>query len=188
MTQDEFDALLAWLNPERGMAGQRYEEIRRRIVKILVCRGCPVSEDLADEAIDRVGHKVGEIAPTYRGDPILYFYGVANNVHKEWLRKERPAVPMPVLRAHDPPSDPLGESDEPEYQCLEECMDRLKSEERTLVLQYYEGEGQGKIDHRKRLADGLGIGLNTLRIRVFRIRSGLQECVELCMKQPSAQQ
>ena len=39
MTQDEFDALLAWLDPNRDLAPRKYKEIRRRIVRILVCRG-----------------------------------------------------------------------------------------------------------------------------------------------------
>src|SRR5947209_6617862 len=37
---DSFDRLLAWLNPDREQAGQRYEEIRRRLIKIFARRGC----------------------------------------------------------------------------------------------------------------------------------------------------
>ena len=73
MTQESFDSLLAWLDADRERAGRRYEEIRRRLIKILACRGCHDPEDLADEAINRVAGKVGEVAKDYSGDPALYF-------------------------------------------------------------------------------------------------------------------
>jgi len=177
LTQEEFDALLAWLDPDRDRdrAAHRYEEIRRRLIKIFVCRGCPIAEELTDETIDRVAHKAPEIAKTYVGDPALYFYGVANKIHLEYVRKK----PAPaVVPAPDPPGE-----DDREYECLDSCMKQLKPEDQRVVLQYYEGEGQAKINHRKELADSLGVGLNTLRIRVYRLRAGLQQCVELCMQQ-----
>jgi RNA polymerase sigma factor (sigma-70 family) len=182
LNQDEFDALLAWLDPDRERAAQKYEEIRRRLIKIFVCRGCPVAEDLADKTIDRVAGKVKDIAPSYVGNPALYFYGVAKNVYHEWLREQQQAaaaapVPDPVPVVDQDPPEP-----DPEYDSLEECMGQLSAEERKLILEYYQEEKQAKIDHRKKLAEGLGIGLNTLRIRVYRLRARLQECVEELMK------
>jgi RNA polymerase sigma factor (sigma-70 family) len=180
LTQDEFDALLAWLDPDRDQAAQKYEEIRLRLIKIFVCRGCPVAEDLADKTIDRVAGKVEDIAPSYVGNRALYFYGVAKNVYHEWLREQQQAAaaaPMP-----DPVPDPDPPESDREYDSLEECMGQLSSEERKLILDYYQEEKQAKIDHRKKLAEGLGIGLNTLRIKVYRLRARLQECVEQLMK------
>ena len=78
--------------------------------------------------------------------------------------------------------DPDPPEPDPEYDSLEECMGQLRPEERKLILDYYQEEKQAKIDHRKKLAEGLGIGLNTLRIRVYRLRARLQECVEQLMK------
>ncbi|HEY7785163.1 MAG TPA: hypothetical protein VIB00_10575, partial [Pyrinomonadaceae bacterium] len=54
LTQESFDALLHWLDPQRDRAGLRYEEIRRSLIKIFACRGCAEPEDLADETINRV--------------------------------------------------------------------------------------------------------------------------------------
>ena len=93
LTQESFNQLLAWLSPSRDQAGRKYEEIRFRLIKILTCRGCLVPEDLADETINRVAKKVPEIAATYVGDPALYFFGVANNVHLEFLRRKPDPVP-----------------------------------------------------------------------------------------------
>ena len=65
-------------------------------------------------------------------------------------------------------------------------MQRLTADNRKLVLQYYQEEKQAKIDHRKLLAEQLGIALNALRIRAHRIRASLQECVQNCVREATA--
>jgi RNA polymerase sigma factor (sigma-70 family) len=178
LTQESFDALLAWLDPQRDQAGRKYEEIRLRLIKIFTCRGCCEPEDLADETINRVIKKLIEIESSYSGDPSRYFYGVANKVHLEYLRR-RPAQPPP-------PGLEDTEGVEREYECLERCIRKLTPDNRQLVLQYYQDEKRAKIDHRRQLADQLGIALNALRIRAHRIRASLQECVQTCLKEAAA--
>ena len=175
LSQEAFDQLLSWLNPDREAAGTKYEEIRRRLIKIFTCRGCLTSEDLADDAINRVARKVSEIAPSYVGDPALYFLGVAHNVCREYFRKKAEPEPAPP----DDPSDQKEKVDE----CLEQCMQRLTPKTRELILEYYREEKHPKIDHRKELALQLGIAMNALRIQAHRIRAKLQECVFDCLKQ-----
>jgi DNA-directed RNA polymerase specialized sigma24 family protein len=174
MTQEAFERLLTWLDPDREQAGRKYERIRLQLIKIFACRGCTCPDDLADQTINRVAGKIQEIAAGYTGDHSLYFYGVARNVHLEYLRKRQIPAPPPALEARN-------ESDI-EYECLERCMQRLASTNRELILQYYEEEKQAKIDHRKELALRIGIGPNALRIQIHRIRSGLQKCVMDCIK------
>jgi DNA-directed RNA polymerase specialized sigma24 family protein len=178
LTKESFDALLAWLDPERDEAGRKYEGIRLRLIKIFVCRGCREAEDLADETINRVSRKLKEIESTYSGEPARYFYGVANKVHLEYLRRK----PVPVL----PPPMPVSDDVEREYACLERCIQNLTPNNRMLVLQYYQEEKKAKIDHRKKLSDQLGIALNALRIRACRIRASLLECVENCLNEATA--
>ena len=178
LTQEAFDKLLAWLDPNRDQAGKKYEEIRLRLIKIFTCRGCTDAEALTDETINRVTSKVEAIADDYTGDPALYFYGVAHKVHLEYLRtKPAPALPPPV--------EPDDETEQ-EYDCLEHCIERLTRDNRELVLQYYQEEKQAKINHRKLLAGQLGIALNALRIRAFRIRMALLRCVQDCLEQRAA--
>jgi RNA polymerase sigma factor (sigma-70 family) len=173
LSQEVFDTFLDWLSVDREQAGKKYEEIRRKLIKLFTCRGCTVAEDLADETINRVTKKVHEIKDTYVGDPANYFYGVAHNVHLEYLRKRAEAVPPPPPQ----PSDDI----EQEYECLEQCMQTLPPQNRELVLQYYQEEKRAKIDHRRKLAHNLGIELNALRIRAHRIRASLQDCMRQCL-------
>jgi DNA-directed RNA polymerase specialized sigma24 family protein len=69
-----------------------------------------------------------------------------------------------------------------QYRCLEQCIDQLSDENRELLLQYYGVEGRAKVEHRKALAEKFGIAPNALRIRAYRIRLALQECVEKCVE------
>ena len=173
ISQNEFDRLLHWLDSEREKAGIRYEFIRKRLIKIFVCRGAAVPEDLADQTINRVAQKLPEIQAIYTGDPAHYFCGVAVNIFRESLRKAKAEAVVPPNP--DPPDD-----DERDYACLEKCMETLPAMERDLVVAYYQEEKHAKIDNRKKLAERLGLGLNALRIRACHIRKTLRECVEQC--------
>ena len=178
LTEEAFSRFLVWLNPNPDQAGEKYEDIRRRLIKIFTCRGCICPEDLADETINRVIRRVPEIAEAYVGDPARYFYGVAHKIHLEYVRRKTSLEPPPA-----PEDSPRVEE---EYACLDECMDKLPSHSRGLVLQYYQEEKHAKIDLRKQLAEQLGIPLNALRIRACRIRMTLHECVLQCLKQKAA--
>lgn len=178
LTQESFEALLTWLDPNREVAGQKYEDIRTRLIKIFACRGCYEPEDLADETINRVTNKLEEIEATFIGERARYFYGVANKVHLEYLRR-RPAPPLP------PPTNNSEEA-ERRGQCLDQCISKLTSENRELVFQYYQEEKRAKIEHRKHLANRLGIAVNALRIRAHRIRRSLQDCVRECLEEATS--
>jgi DNA-directed RNA polymerase specialized sigma24 family protein len=173
LSQEAFDALLDWLDPDREQAGIKYEQIRLRLIKIFTGRGCSDAEDLADETINRVTTRLGEIEKEFSGDRTRYFFGVANKVYLEYLRRKPPQLP--------PWPPPDSERIELEYRCLERCIEQLSEDNRELLLQYYGVDGGAKIEHRRELAKKLGIGPNALRIRAFRIRLALQECVEKCI-------
>ena len=173
LTQESFEKFLHWLDPNPDEAGKKYEDIRRRLIKIFACRGCTCPEDLSDETINRVIHKIQEIADSYSGNRALYFYGVANYVHHEHVRK-RPVLPAPVeLGRHS--------RREEEFECLDQCIEGLLPRSKALVMRYYQEEKQAKIDSRKQLAIKLGIPMNALRIRAYRIRMNLQTCMFECL-------
>ena len=179
VTQAAFDYLLAWLDADRERAGEKYERIRRRLIRIFTCRGRPDAEELADETINRVTLKATEVSKEYVGDPALYFYGVAQKVFLESVRKPHAAIATP-------PAPDKSDDDEREYECLERCMEQVSPGNRELVLEYYREDKRAKIEHRKEMALKLGIALNALRIRAYRIRSVLQQCVRDCVGQSSA--
>lgn len=109
LSQEVFDALLTWLDPEQ--AALKYEKIRGGLIKFFTTRGAVEPEDLADETINRVAHKLKDIEKNFSGDPEPYFYRVASFVYMEYVRRK---VPRPLLPS---PADP--NQVELEYQCLE---------------------------------------------------------------------
>lgn len=177
ISQKAFDALLDWLDSDREKAALKYEKIRRNLIKIFTGRGCLEPEDLADETINRVTSKLKEIGKDFSGDRTRYFFGVANKVHLEHLRKKLPQAMPP------PPNDP--DSIELEYNCLERCIERLSTDNRELLLRYH-GANHAGTEHRRALAEELGIAPNALRIRVYRIRMSLKECVEECIERANS--
>src|SRR6202035_1353560 len=95
LTAASFEALLARLDSDRERAGERYETIRRRLVRLFEWRGGEGPEELADETINRVARRMSEGTEIRATDPLGYFFGVAHRVYKEVLRarqKERERV------------------------------------------------------------------------------------------------
>jgi DNA-directed RNA polymerase specialized sigma24 family protein len=179
LTQELFEDLLGWLDPNREAAGEKYEDIRRGLIKIFTNNGRHYVEDLADETINRVSSKLDQIKAEYHGDPARYFYGVAKNiVHEDRRRPLPPPLPMPAWDSDDV---------DPEFECLERCLQQLTVEHRELVIEYYQDEKKAKIDRRRKLAKRLGIALNALRIRAYRIRSSLESCVRTCVMKVTAE-
>lgn len=170
--------MLNWLSPDASQAGPKYESIRRRLIEIFASRGCYEAEELADETINRVTTRLPELVKEYRGDPALYFYGVAYNVHLEFLRRNRRRVETPVLT-----SSPAPEWDkELELQCLEHCIERLPANSRVIVTGYYLEDRTAQQDFRKKLAGKLCLSFNALRIRAHRVKASLRECVQDCVE------
>lgn len=171
----DFERLLTWLDPNPDRAGQLYESIRWRLIAILASRGCHVPEELADDIIDRVARRVRDIEATYTGDKAIYFLGVMNKVHHEYLR--RPTAPKLVIEKHDDV-----ELKEQTYVCLDRCLAKLPPHARDIIQQYYAADKRAKISLRKRIAAKFGVSSSNLRLRALRIRAKLQTCIEQCME------
>jgi RNA polymerase sigma factor (sigma-70 family) len=180
---ESFEEILAWLNPDREIAATMYVQLRHDLAKMFTFRGCSDPEGLTDEVFDRVGKKVHEVRPTYVGDPRLYFRAVANNLIKEDLKKPKNQVSLEELELREPTTAGSDEDDAEDIEeCLRSCLQRLSAENRKLIVDYYAKEKQAKIDHRSELAQQFGISVETLRVKVYRIRVSLQGCIERCLK------
>jgi DNA-directed RNA polymerase specialized sigma24 family protein len=174
--------LLLWLGEDEAAGAHKYEEIRQRLILLFRYRGCHIPEELADETIDRTARVVVKPNFSYTGEPIAYFRGVARNVYLEWLRKQRrlPTEPLSDTNFEVPDSGIESGMGEGMHGCLDRCLNALPNAKKSLLIRYYGSEKRGKIDGRQLLAAELGIGLNALRIQVFRLRNILRRCVEKC--------
>lgn len=179
VTTENFTLLLSWLDADTDRAAEKYQTIRTRLVRLFVSRGCHEADDLADETINRVTLKIPEIIEKYVGEPTSYFYGVANKVFLEWLRKQKRARPV-ELKEHGvstgPPADP-----DREFECLEKCLRELTAPLRELIIEYYQGEKREKIEHHRFLAEKWDLTINALQTKTCRIRASLRKCVQQCL-------
>jgi DNA-directed RNA polymerase specialized sigma24 family protein len=179
-TPEEFEALLARLDPDRDRAGERYEEIRRKLARLFEWRGCDFPEELVDETINRVARRLAEGVEIQTPDPYAFFCGVAFLVYKESWRKtvrERQAVETGDWPTHTPPASLAADDAESRrLECLRHCLDALPRDQRELLLRYHQEDDH--IRSRKALCQEMGAGtLNALRIRVHRLRRRVEDCV-----------
>jgi DNA-directed RNA polymerase specialized sigma24 family protein len=84
LTQAAFEKLLRGLDPDRSAAGDKYENLRRKLARFFAWEGCEFGEDLADEALNRLARKLDEGEQI--GGMERYAFGVARLMLKEEAR------------------------------------------------------------------------------------------------------
>ncbi|HMS40847.1 MAG TPA: hypothetical protein PKE69_11510 [Pyrinomonadaceae bacterium] len=183
LTQEAFDKLLSALDPEdRETAGERYLRIRRNLVRFFEGRGFFDAETHTDEVFNRIAKKLTE---SEIQDVSQYVYGVARmlvlEIHKQRARESKLANELPESEFPQELADEQAEN-ERKLSCLNKCLQELSTENREIIVQYYQGEKREKIENRQRLAQNLGIPQNALRNRAVRLREKLEDCILNCLK------
>jgi len=190
-TQDAFRQFLDWLDEGSGSGGEKYLELRRRLVLYFDRRNCLTPDELADETLNRVAQKFQEQGEITNLSPAQYCYVTAKYVFLEYTRRpehgdrsldEFPSSGAVIGELAAVPVDPESAAKERTLHCLEQCLKKLARDESQLILEYYQGEQREKIRHRRQIAERLGVSANALTIRACRIRTKLEACVRLCEK------
>ncbi len=177
-SEDAFRAFLAWLSPDREEAEVKYEQLRRMLIRFFTWGGCHVPDELFDETINRASKKIASGAVERSVKPYAYCRGVARNVLHEYWDEYKPG-PLPddvPWVDHEP------DWSEEELACLDQCLLQLSEHNRFLVTRYTEVQGAEKIKVHRQMAAEEG-GPNALRIRIYRIKNVLRDCVIDCLSQ-----
>jgi DNA-directed RNA polymerase specialized sigma24 family protein len=175
VTREKFADFLAWLNPDSDSAGEEYERLRFRLCTFFSQRHCRFSDELADETINRV---ILRIAEEKIESKLAYCYGVAKNVYRESLRKEREHLNIDEaqLAAHEKVVEQSFSRE-----CLDKCLAELSPESRNLILDYFSEVKLAKIELHRRISESFKMTQTALRMRVMRIKQKLKVCVQECM-------
>src|SRR6266536_3059571 len=173
LSEESFFRLLARLNTDPMLAGVEYEKLRARLIYFFERKGCRTPAELSDETINRIARKVEEGLEIE--DVFKFSYGVARLVLLEHWRDPKREWDQLDQRLSSPKSD--REFDERRIECMEKCLQALPSEERDLIVKNCILDKKGK----EELAGSLGLTINALRIRAFRIRTRLHDCREKCV-------
>jgi DNA-directed RNA polymerase specialized sigma24 family protein len=177
LTPDALDRLLLLLDADPNRSADAYEQLRRRLARLLAWWGSATPDEHVDETMNRVARKVAEGERITASDPTAYFRGVARLVLQESRRAEQREDR--VARAwHETRRSPDDTRERERVSaCLDRCLGRLAPETRGLLLEYY---GDDRIRGRHALAGRLGIAAGTLRVRVHRLREDLEKCLTRC--------
>jgi DNA-directed RNA polymerase specialized sigma24 family protein len=186
LTQTGFDKFLAALDADREQAGAKYESLRARLVKFFEWRNCDTPDELTDVVFDRITKKIAA------GEQIqninAYSVTVAQFVFKEDCRSrerlfqsidDNPQVENSIASDASDENDETGNA---RLDCLDECLAEFSGDNRRLITAYYDTDDQTMIATRRRLADSAGVSLNTLRIRVCRLKAKLEDCTKDCCR------
>ena len=180
-TREEFEEFLAWLDPDPDEAARKFDRIQNRLIHIFIARGCVDAEVLADEVLNRVCARIGQVKINY-ADPLRCCVGFVDNVHREYFREQRkwddPICPPPPR-----PSKEL----EIEDTCLDECLAKFPKLDRELVERYFHGEKSVRISGRKKLAVERKLTSNALRIQAFKLRKKFVLCFNTCVERAEAE-
>lgn len=174
VTRERFEGFLDWLSPDRDSAGEEYERLRFRLCTFFSQRRCSFADELADETINRVILKSSE---ERIDNKIAYCYGVAKNIYRESLRKERPHLDIDeVTLAAKAPEEPSFSRE-----CLDKCLKKLSPDSRNLLLDYFSEAKLAKIELHRRISESLKTTQTALRMKVMRSKQKLKICVQDCI-------
>ena len=183
ISPSSFDKFLALLDADRDQAGEKYENLRQRLMKFFEWRNCEMSEELADTVFDRVMRKIAE------GEQIqnvtAYSATIAQFVFKEFLRSNQrqnqlieDAPEVQNLKAIE--ANEEDESSSLRLNCFDKCLKELSDENRKFIIGYYDTDEKTMINSRKKLAEEMRASLNTLRIKACRLKAKLEDCTREC--------
>jgi DNA-directed RNA polymerase specialized sigma24 family protein len=186
LTADALTRLLAFLDPDRERAGEKYEDLRRTLIRYFEWRGAPYPEEHADETLNRVGRKLNEGIEIR--NLAAYSYEVARLIFLETTKgADSKRISLESITVNPIASDMTAELEEKERRlmCLEDCLRKLPGQSAELILEYYTYEKRGLIEQRRALADRFGLRRDALANRAQRLRDKLQHCVSGCLRKKS---
>ena len=183
LSADGFDKLLDRLDADRDRAGERYESLRRTLIRFFEWRGAPFPEEHTDETFNRVARKLDE------GTAIEniggYCYEVARLVCLEAFKgRDSKRTSLDAMHPESAATDATDEAmdEERRMACLDACLIALSGDGRDLVVEYYQDDKRERIVRRKALAERLGLRRDALANRAQRLRDNLERCVLTCLK------
>lgn len=186
LTEEVFNGLLYRLDADREQAGEKYEALRRMLLRFFEWRGAPFPEEQTDETLNRLAKKLKEGVDVK--DIHRYCYEIARLVFLEALKgndsRSNSLEELQVEAAAGTDTEVIEK--EIRLACLDDCLCTLSDDSRQLIVEYYRDAKRQRIDHRKALAARLGLSREALANRAQRLRDKLQHCVARCVAKKSA--
>jgi hypothetical protein len=177
-----FASLLTFLCPEdKEEACNRYLRLHQKLAGYFRLKGMydPVND--ADDALDRAAQKI--VKGLEIPDIDKFCMGIARNIVHERLRhkiREESAFLKFLTQSQDNTTETVVDRI---TNLMKPCFEQLPKDDRDLLTSYCQvPQGIDRAEHRRRLAASLKSTISALRIRVTRLRRGLENCVKALSK------
>ncbi len=176
LTSENFSQLLQRFSADQNEAGVAYAKLRDSLVRFFEIKGDSYPDEAADETLDRVALKLsqnGEI-----DDLTKYSFGVARFIFLERIKaNKKEKVAVGEFYADKTSFVESEETDD--FAPFRECFARLADDDRKILRDYFSDIPFSQIsDYRQNVSDKYKVSLNNLRIKVFRLRKRLENCVK----------
>ena len=173
MTAESLDKLLEVLSHDRNPAA--YSELRDSLVRFFQLKGDDSPDAAADETLDRVAAKLAESITVE--DIKKYTFGVARFIYLERLRREQRR--RQAVKEYYAKNIERNDGEEKDgFAGLRECFNLLADEDKNLLKTYFADLPPDELTaRRQRLIEKENITLNKLRLKIYRLRRRLDDCV-----------
>ena len=175
LTAESYSLLLQTFSSDEEAAAIDFTKLSDSLVRFFQIKGDSSPEEAADETLDRVAVKLGEAVLIE--NLTKYSFGVARLVFLENLRKaQKSKNALENYRAENERQKADGETDD--FSPLRECFESLADDEKKILRAYFADLSHAELDEkRQKLTASLGVSLNNLRLKIFRLRRRLEDCV-----------
>jgi DNA-directed RNA polymerase specialized sigma24 family protein len=187
LTSKGFDLLLASLDADSGVAAQKYQALRQKLMFKFMRedrgRWNADYEYLTDDTIERTAQYL-ESGKVIEKSLSVLALGIARIVWLNFIKKHKISVEIDSIP--EPSYNPENGEEEinQAISCLRSCLIEVckNDDERTVILRYYRQADSKLLEQRKKLAEELNISTNTLKTQMCRLRDKLRKCVNECLK------
>ncbi len=158
-------------------ANRRFLNLQQKLLGYFHLNGMSDPATDADDTFNRAEDKLakGQNIPDIK----RFCMGIAKNIVRERRRhkvREESAFLKLIDYSHDKTTESLVAKI---MNLMKPCFEQLPEKDRNLLMSYCKvPSGVDPAEHRRQLAANLNLSISALRIRVTRLRRGLEDCVK----------
>ncbi len=175
LTAESLNLLLAEFSEDKREAAAVYTNLRDSLVRFFALKGDSEPEAAADATLDRTAVKVAQQTPI--DDIKKYSFGVARLIFLERLRlsqKEKNAAEDFHHETNKLSNDVVTD----DFQFFRECFKSLPAKDKIFLQGYFTDAPYEKLTElRRRLTEEVGVSVEQMRVKIFRLRKRLENCV-----------
>lgn len=175
LNAESYALLLKAVSSDEETAANAYAKLRDSLIRLFQIKGDEMPEESADETLDRVAAKLG--ADVLIEDLTKYSFGVARLVFYENLKKtQKEKKVLENYRAESERQKIDEETDD--FLPFRECFESLAGDDKRILQIYFNDLPYAELnENRQKLTGKLGVSVNNLRLKIFRLRRRLEDCV-----------